>query len=240
MTELEQQLTDHLHRRAAAATPRCDLEGIEQGSSLGSLVELDDRRPRRPVRTIVGVAAVVALLVLVGAFTLLNDDQAVDTTPVTEATTTTTGGPSGERGSQDDPLPLGTAADVGDWNVTVLEAVEGTAAIMEANEVNHPPTDGSIYVLVGLSATYDRYGSATDDAGYLKVGYVGSDGRTYTEAECLAVTPDDLTERVAWGETATGTQCIEVPADVFGTGALFVETPIGTGDERVWWRLSLP
>ena len=37
MTDLEQQLTDHLRRRAAAATPRYDLEGIEQGT--------DDRRP---------------------------------------------------------------------------------------------------------------------------------------------------------------------------------------------------
>ena len=236
MTELEQRLTDHLQHRAAAATPRYDLEGIEHGSGLGSRVGLDYRHQRRPmVRTIVGVAAAVALLALIGAFALLNDDQTVDTTAVPEGTSTT-GHVAGERGSQDDPLPVGAAADVGDWNVTVIEARDGTTAIMEANEVNHPPTDGSIYVLVRLSATYEGYGSATADAGYLNVGYVGSDGRTYTEAECLAVPPDDLTERVAKGETATGTQCVEVPADVFGTGTLFVETPIGTGHERVWWR----
>lgn len=47
MTGLEQQLTDHLRRRAAAATPRYDLEAIEQGTDLVSLVDLDDRRRRR-------------------------------------------------------------------------------------------------------------------------------------------------------------------------------------------------
>jgi len=107
MTELEQQLTDHLQRRAAAATPRYDLEGIEQHTDLTSLVDLDHRRPRRPmVRTIVGVAAVVALLALVGAFTLLNDDQTVDTTPVTEVPVLP------EPPSDDGPRTLATGDDV--------------------------------------------------------------------------------------------------------------------------------
>ena len=31
MTDLEQQLTDHLRERAAAATPHYDLEAVEAG-----------------------------------------------------------------------------------------------------------------------------------------------------------------------------------------------------------------
>ena len=74
MTDLEQQLTDHLRRRAAAATPRYDLEAIEQGTSLVSLVDLDDRRSRRPtMRTIVGLAAVVALVVAFAGVRIASD-----------------------------------------------------------------------------------------------------------------------------------------------------------------------
>jgi len=63
MTDLEQQLTEHLHRRASAASPRYDLEGIERASGVVALDDLGDRHPRRPiVRTIGGIAAAVAVL----------------------------------------------------------------------------------------------------------------------------------------------------------------------------------
>jgi hypothetical protein len=91
MTDLEQQLTDHLRRRAAEARPRFDLEAIEQGSSLGSLVDLDGRHPRRAmVRSV--VAAAVVVLALIGALALLEDDHTVNTAPANtgamESTTT--------------------------------------------------------------------------------------------------------------------------------------------------------
>jgi hypothetical protein len=64
MTDLEQQLTEHLRRRAAAATPRYDLEAIQRGASTTGLVELGDRRGRRPVViAAIGVAAAALLLV---------------------------------------------------------------------------------------------------------------------------------------------------------------------------------
>jgi hypothetical protein len=76
MMDLEQQLTDHLQRRAAEATPRYDLESIEDGISLVSLVdERDERRPRRPtMRTIVALAAALALVVAVLTAIALRDD----------------------------------------------------------------------------------------------------------------------------------------------------------------------
>jgi hypothetical protein len=61
MTDLEQQVTEHLRRRAAAATPRYDLEGVERATSRASLVDLDDHRPRRlTTRAIAGLVAVAA------------------------------------------------------------------------------------------------------------------------------------------------------------------------------------
>jgi hypothetical protein len=83
MTDLEQQLTDHLRERAAAATPRYDLEAVEAGLSSYAPVDLDERRRRRLLTTaVVGVAAAVALVV---AIAVVREAQDGDTsTPVTE------------------------------------------------------------------------------------------------------------------------------------------------------------
>ena len=88
MTDVEELLTDHLRRRAAAATPRHDLEGVEQGTTLVSLIDLDEHRPRRRVtRTIIGLAAAVASIVAIaGILVITSDDDAeqVDLPVVTD------------------------------------------------------------------------------------------------------------------------------------------------------------
>ena len=83
MTDLEQQLTDHLRERAAAATPHYDLEAVEAGMSHYAPVDLDERRRRRLlIPAVVGVAAAVALVV---AIAVVREAQDRDTsTPVTE------------------------------------------------------------------------------------------------------------------------------------------------------------
>lgn len=90
MTDLERQLTDHLHRRAAAAIPRYDLEGIEHAENrdiVASPVPIDARDRRGRPRWLVAVAAVTVLVALAAAVALRDDGQTVDTTPVTEPTT---------------------------------------------------------------------------------------------------------------------------------------------------------
>lgn len=83
MTDFEQQLTDHLRERAAAATPRFDLEAVEQGIGAYALVDLGERRRRRPVIVaMVGVAAAVALFVAIALVRATPDED--DSTPVTE------------------------------------------------------------------------------------------------------------------------------------------------------------
>jgi hypothetical protein len=81
MTDLEQQLTDHLRRRAAAATPRYDLDGVEQASDLVTLVDLDHHRRRPRTRRIIGVAAAVALVVGLAALAITSrTEPSVDET----------------------------------------------------------------------------------------------------------------------------------------------------------------
>jgi len=67
MTDLEQQLCDHLHRKAAIATPRYDLEAVEEGLTLIALSDPHERRrPRPAVRLVVGIAAAVAVIAGIG------------------------------------------------------------------------------------------------------------------------------------------------------------------------------
>jgi hypothetical protein len=81
MSDLEQRLTDHLRCRAAAATPRYDLAGIEQRGLDRAVVELTGTRRRSRPSLWVAVAAVFALVVLVGALTLVDDHTTVDVGP---------------------------------------------------------------------------------------------------------------------------------------------------------------
>jgi hypothetical protein len=89
MTDLEQQLTDHLRRRAAAATPRYDLEGIEQHTDLASLVDLDHRRSRAPTIRLLAIAACLLAVVALAAI-VTAERQAVDTTDPSNSPTQTT------------------------------------------------------------------------------------------------------------------------------------------------------
>lgn len=114
MTDLEQQLTDHLRRRAAAAIPRYDLEGIEQSQadaedhdSLASPFPIDAKRRRGRSRLLAVVAAASILLALIGALLLLDDPETVDTTPATDPPTVSEPPPNG-----DSPTILATADDV--------------------------------------------------------------------------------------------------------------------------------
>jgi hypothetical protein len=79
-TELEQRLRDAFHedaQRAHLLNP-----DTPPAPDARPLTTITDRR--RTVRKLVAVAAVIALLAWVAAVTLLDDDQQVDTVPVTE------------------------------------------------------------------------------------------------------------------------------------------------------------
>lgn len=108
MNDLQEQLTDHLRRRAAAVRPRLDLEAVERGRGSASVVHGEDgprdrrhdeivvvrhadRPTRRPLVTaLVGVAAATLVGVAV-AGTLTRDGRptAVTSPPVDTTVTST-------------------------------------------------------------------------------------------------------------------------------------------------------
>ena len=58
MTDLEQQLADHLRRRAAEVTPWYDLEAVEHCVASIAFLQPDERPSRRPlIAALVGTAA---------------------------------------------------------------------------------------------------------------------------------------------------------------------------------------
>ena len=64
MTDLEQELTDHLRRRAAAVVPRPDLGAIEQGTASAGFLRTDDRPSRRPlIGAAIALAAAAVIVV---------------------------------------------------------------------------------------------------------------------------------------------------------------------------------
>ena len=79
MTDVEQLLTDHLRRRAAVPPPATTSKASSRAPDLGSLVDLDDHRPRRPtMRTIVVVAAAAAAVIAIAVVTILGRVDGVD------------------------------------------------------------------------------------------------------------------------------------------------------------------
>jgi hypothetical protein len=86
-------------------------------------------------------------------------------------------------------VPLGVAAPVGDYEVT-LDAVEldGNAIVAWANDFNEPPAGQ--YVVIQLTATY--LGTEEGTPGWdLSAIFHGTDSRQYSDSDCSAVLPDD-------------------------------------------------
>ncbi len=91
MNQLEQQLTDHLRRRAAAVTPRYDLEAVELGIDH---VEFDHRGDRSSRRPLIGALVGAAAAALVGVAVIATRDDPTTTSTVSSSPTTITDGPS--------------------------------------------------------------------------------------------------------------------------------------------------
>jgi Domain of unknown function (DUF4190) len=137
-----------------------------------------------------------------------------------------------------DPVPLGTPATVGDYQVTV-DAVElnGNVTVAGANEFNEKPAGQ--YVVVTVTATYEGATEGTP-AFDLTAVYNGTDSRQYSDSECFATLPQDAMDAPTLnpGGTATFQFCMDVPPAAIDGGVLFMEPTMSFEEERTFFAVQ--
>lgn len=137
-----------------------------------------------------------------------------------------------EQGTRANPYPLGTAITQGDWTVTINSVnLDATSDLTAENMFNDAPDDGSVYILVNLTATY----SGTDpdgDSAWTTVNYVTADGNTIDGLDKFLSAPDsfDSLTTLYEGASTTGNEALQVPADTAADGVLAV-SPTMMGDK---------
>ena len=138
-------------------------------------------------------------------------DTTTTTTPV--ATTTTSDVPEAGT-SLTSPASVGSVVEVGDWRIRVTGVtVDATAGIMEENEFNDPPEEGSQFFMANLEATY-----------------VGSESSSFWVDMTLKAVGDS---KVAY--ESFDSYCGAIPDDINDSGETF---PGGTITGNVCWRVD--
>ncbi|MDO9556174.1 MAG: hypothetical protein Q7J82_01120 [Coriobacteriia bacterium] len=141
-------------------------------------------------------------------------------------------------GMREDPLPVGSTALIGDWEVTVVSVdTEADDEIANTNQFNDPPPDGYRFVLVNLEGTY-----VGDESGNFGVDVLwkvlGSKGNTFETYDVFAVSPNpiDDTGEAFPGAMVSGDFVIAVPIDQIDGGAIILEEMFG--DSRSFFTLE--
>jgi len=137
-----------------------------------------------------------------------------------------------EEGTRENPYPLGTAITQGDWTVTINSVdLDANDALMDENLFNEKPDDGTVYIMVNVTAAYNG-DNAEGETPWTGVDYVTSEGNTISAFDKLVVPPEqfDTLETLYKGASTTGNLAIQVPADTAADGVLAV-TPTMAGDK---------
>lgn len=135
-------------------------------------------------------------------------------------------------------LPLGEAAEVGDYTIAVtgldLDANEEIAAA----DATNPAPDGQ-YVLAEVSVVYN----GTEEGNpWMDLSYIlqGADGAEYDDGTCMAIEPNSVVNvpALATGDAADYQVCLDVPAEAIEGGSFAIE-PLFSLDEaeRATWEI---
>ena len=140
-------------------------------------------------------------------------------------------------GTRDNPLPIGAAVTVGDWEVTVTAVNQNAADVAAAeNQFNDPPAEGSNFVLIGIKATYSGADSGTfwvDNTSKV----LGAGGNTF-DANC-GVVPNPIMDagETFPGATIESNMCFSVESAQLDGATLIIEPSFSSGD-RVFFALK--
>ncbi len=142
-------------------------------------------------------------------------------------------------GTRQNPLPIGTTAKIGDWEVKVTEVnLDADELILATNEFNDPPSEGNRYVLADLEAKYvgDESGDFVWDMMYK---FYGSGGNTFDGTDTFAVSPNPIHDagETFPGASISGDVLYEVPIDQIEGGAIIMEA-LMLSDTRVFFAVE--
>ena len=141
------------------------------------------------------------------------------------------GAPNGAKGNREDPVPSGAIADIGDgFRLQVLSVTDdATALVLEENQFNDPPPQGSRFTLVEVALGY--YGFSDPESGiFTSIGAVGADNTEISE-DC-GVEPSAL-ERYSdmfSGAVNRGNLCFVTTPEDAGMLQLYASTGFSGGD----------
>ncbi|WP_043503234.1 hypothetical protein [Georgenia sp. SUBG003] len=159
------------------------------------------------------------------------DEQTVDTGEPADG-----GEPAAAAG---DLLPLGQAAEIGDYTITVNGLnLDADDAIAEADEFN-PPADGR-YVVADVSVVYNgaEEGNPWMDLSYI---FMGSDNAQYDDGTCMAIEENSVVNvpTLNTGGAADYSVCMDVPVEAIEGGSFAIE-PLFSLDEsdRAVWAIN--
>lgn len=143
-------------------------------------------------------------------------------------------------GSAEKPLPIGTAAVVGnEYQVQVLGVkLDATEEVVANNMFNDQP-DGR-YVLVDLAVTY----AGTDEGNPwvdLSPTFVGTDARQYDAGSCGASLDNGAMNvpTLEKGGQASYQVCMDVPVGAIEGGKIFIQKSMSINSKaRIYWGLK--
>ena len=188
-----------------------------------------------------GVALIAAILgtafwgALFGAVQEETNNSSTSAPPATASPSAGSAG-SASATANAELLPLGTAAEVGEYTVTVSSVqLNATDAILGFNEFNEAP-EGQ-YVLMTLDVVYN--GNEEGDPWLdLSPAFVGSDSRQYDESTCTAALDleGSAVPTLENGGAAQYEVCMDVPAAALPGQRVLVEETFGvTGPTEASW-----
>lgn len=135
-------------------------------------------------------------------------------------------------GTRENPYPIGTAITQGDWTVTVNSVnLDATQLLADENLFNEAAPEGTTYILVNLTSTYNGT-KADGDYPFVSLEYVTPGGNTVSMTDTFAVAPEpfDLMTTLYEGASTTGNMALAVPTEGIADGVLTV-TPHMLGDK---------
>lgn len=187
------------------------------------------------------IASIIAIALVSAFFSSLRDSMYGDTagpygnstgTPAPATTGTGTGTGSGSATAAPNLLPIGSAAEIGEYSVTVSGVqLDATDAIVNFNPYNQPPSGQ--YVLITLDVVYT--GNEEGDPWLdLSTSFVGSDSRQYSESTCAAVLDLEGTSvpTLENGGQAQYEVCMDVPPTAIPGDRVLVEETLGFNGPR--------